>query len=540
MEREEILERLKQTWKEEFATHPKIWKELDVTAQLNEFKAHPFYQETVNAGIKDLDLAEIMQQSFISAKENSGETGIKIIPFKISAKAPVVNNTVKTQSAKRVVKVVQPVKSIKTQSLPKENKISEIMETNQPKKLNGGNGPLSGFYNPQTAPDFDVSGENPEGIEQPEMVRNEGGNETPNQQNNVPSSRKPNMWNTLLMLVGAVVISVVIGMFMFVKGGVYTGDLTALQRQIVDNKGLLDTSVLATGTKISDVQVTINKSISDINSKLANQNYASKTDLATYATKGDLTSAQTTMQKSVDTAISSIQSTGTNTPTKADLQNAKDGMSAVVNAAAQAQQKQINDAISGFQTKLDTANNTIATLTTQVTGLQKTVELLGTGTGSGAGTGTGTGTITATIANNPFTGSSSINFTDIAAGSSTSQTLTVQLNNTFTKQLQSVQLALGLQLVTPTGTVLTNGLPTGSAVTVSGLPLIWTAQSTGVPYILGYTNTSSSSFLGTLGALNINAGTNMNISITVTVGNTGTNPIPAFMVIPVAKVLTYQ
>ena len=194
--------------------------------------------------------------------------------------------------------------------------------------------------------------------------------------------------------------------------------------------------------------------------------------------------------------------------------------------------------ITGLQKEIDGLITSITSLSDRVKVLETKPTPTPTVTPTPTPTPT-TGTVSVAVIGNAFTGSQLIIVPGLAVGNTSTQTLTFSINNALGKPIKDVQLAIGLQTVNPAGTNYT--LPTDAVVTLSssGFGTMWTAQSTGYAYLLGFTNTSASGIFGSLGAINQETGTTTyTISVTVTAG--ATNAIPAFNMYPLVRVVSYS
>ncbi len=156
-------------------------------------------------------------------------------------------------------------------------------------------------------------------------------------------------------------------------------------------------------------------------------------------------------------------------------------------------------------------------------------------------TGT-TGLVSATVLGNAFTGSQTLNFAATTANTSAtiSQQFSFTIANGTGKTINNIQLAVALELLDSSSTTPLSGVPAGATINIisSGLSTIWTQQSTGIPYILGYLNSSTAGIFGSsIGLMSQTPGT---ATYTVTVTVTTTQPTPAFNIYPLVKVLNYN
>lgn len=105
-----------------------------------------------------------------------------------------------------------------------------------------------------------------------------------------------------------------------------------------------------------------------------------------------------------------------------------------------------------------------------------------------------------------------------AAVNTVSQSFSFTLTNNTTKNANNIQLTLGLFFTDASSNPLTNGIASLTSTATSGMSIVWVAQSTGVPYQLGFSNSNS----GLFGSLYLAAGTTTNFTVTVTLTNTST------------------
>ena len=236
----------------------------------------------------------------------------------------------------------------------------------------------AGFYKPPQ-PDVDVSGENPEGMQEPSALgaQSQGSGNNSNNSNRSGVMPKGSKWNSLLMVVAGVVLSVVIGMFIFVKGGTYTTDLTALQKITTDNTAKVDTAVKNVTGLIGDA----NNKITDATKQMGN---SIDIKMANYALKSDITS----MQNNIDKLAS-----------KSDMQNSISVLANKNDLSGLAKQADVDSKLKDYATSKDiVANNTrIDALDKQVKDLQDSVTKLV--TASTPSKPVNTGTPTSTIGN---------------------------------------------------------------------------------------------------------------------------------------------
>jgi hypothetical protein len=169
---------------------------------------------------------------------------------------------------------------------------------------------------------------------------------------------------------------------------------------------------------------------------------------------------------------------------------------------------------------------------------------------SGSLSGTA-GQLTATVIGNVFTGAQYMSFGSGLSSSSSSATIvnqsfSFQVDNQVGRTVTNVQFAIGLEFLGADSNILMGnwgqGLPSKVIVTLasSGTMTPWVFQSTGYPYIYGYTNSATTGIFGGIGAISQSSGT-----ATYTVSVTITNPVgevavPPFNVLPIVKVMGYS
>lgn len=239
---------------------------------------------------------------------------------------------------------------------------------------------------------------------------------------------------------------------------VLPADITALQTSLKTVQSSI------TGFAPNGDVATLRTDVNGLKSSVASLQAVPKVDTSTFATKSDL-QALTDKDTAASAAIKALQTT--------------------------------NDATTKALTD---ANAKVATLTQNVTDLQNTVKTLQTTTPTPTptptptGTGTTVGAIAATIIPNSFTGMSSMTLPPTPAGLVSTGTFTIQITNSSSKPLSGVQVAVGLGLfdnTNPNSPVPFNVPASGVTVSMTtngNLSMIWTTQTTGVGYILGYIN----------------------------------------------------
>lgn len=184
---------------------------------------------------------------------------------------------------------------------------------------------------------------------------------------------------------------------------------------------------------------------------------------------------------------------------------------------------------------IKTHSSSISALQTSVASLQSTVVMLQ----SQITTTTASATpVSVALVPNAFTGSSLISFAGLNTNSTIGNSFTFNLTNSTGKTITNVQLAIGLELLDSNQNVISAGLPITVTLTSSGLSTIWAQQTTGYPYILGFTNTATTGLFGGIGVITQATGTtSYTINVTVVSGSTA---IPAFYIYPVIKVQSYS
>ncbi len=211
--------------------------------------------------------------------------------------------------------------------------------------------------------------------------------------------------------------------------------------------------------------------------------------------------------------------------------------------ALQAQVTQLASTVSGLgsnhTTDIGKLKDQITALSKSLTELQATVN--GTSTTTN-GTTVVSGQVTPTIIGNPFTGVQYLKFDTTLNGTTATQTLSFQIANGTGKTINNLQLGILLQIfdvnganyyTLPAGTTL--GVMAGSNM----MGTIWTEQSTGVSYYRGYTNSALTGMLGNVGAISQNAGI-QTYSVTVSISNQMGTSLPALVIYPVVKVLSFN
>lgn len=230
----------------------------------------------------------------------------------------------------------------------------------------------------------------------------------------------------------------------------------------------------------------------------------------------------------------------------ADLTNKINGLQNLANK---------ND-IAGLQNSISGVSNDLATLKKSVDAVtaaqQKDaaaiaqLQVTPTPTPTASPTGATPGQVTATVQGNPFTGSANLAF-PASANATVSQTFSFTINNGLNKQISQIQLAVGLQLFDQTGNILVNGLPGGvnvtggTTVSISSTGVLWSYQSTGVNYLLGFTNASLGGIFGSIGSLSQGPGSQSYQATVVVTFPASVAGFPSQIgVSPVVKVVSYQ
>ncbi len=310
----------------------------------------------------------------------------------------------------------------------------------------------------------------------------------------------------------AVLVSVIVSFLLLLNFSASSSKVEKLQTAL-DKANASIESVGKTATDASNKVNTVTNTMGDYARKSDLSNFIQRGDLAQYAQRSQVDSLQSDIEKRVNLGVTSAMASA-GLATKDSLSSyAKD-------TDVQALAARVKVLENGGQ-----ATTTVAT-----------------GTGGLSGTGTG---VQAGIGPNPFTGASpTMSFSGIATNSNASQSFTIQVANYTGKQVNNIQLALAFQ-VTDGNNVVVSAVPASTvlSLTSTNLSIMWTAQATGVPYILGFTNGggSANSFFGTLGSLSQGPGT-ASYGQTLTVGWTGgagtTSPTLIFW--PMVKVVGYQ
>lgn len=272
---------------------------------------------------------------------------------------------------------------------------------------------------------------------------------------------------------------------------------------------------------------------------IKNAQKGDETTLATLSTQvTGLNSQFSNFQSSLNTFAKTLADHTTQlstTPTRAQLdalQNQLNTLKATVEGLPASLKADYNGQIATLQTSL-------TSISQQVTTLANTVNT--TGTGNTGGTTTPTGQVSAVVIGNSFTGSQIMSFlAGVAANTTSSQSFTYQLTNNTGKSITNIQLAIGLELLDANNTIIQAGLPSTTSVSLSssGTAVVWSQQTTGIPYILGFANSVPTGIFGGLGVMSQGTGTaTYNITVTVT---SGVNATPAFNVFPIVKVVSFS
>lgn len=248
------------------------------------------------------------------------------------------------------------------------------------------------------------------------------------------------------------------------------------------------------------------------------------------ATK-DLSSRITSLESSVS-ALSSLSSS------TSSIQSTVTSLSAQLSAIS----KQISDLQSqvAAEASASTANATdIAALKKQVAALAMPT----TTPSTTPVTPTLAPGVTVGIVGNVFTGKTVLNFDAFVQAGTATQSFTYTISNGTAKTLTSLSLALGLESLSAGSTGVQ--LPTGITVALASgnVAFVWTPQSTGLNYLLGWTSvTSSTGFLGQLNLFSQAPGsTSYTVTVTVTFTPTATVlTAPTINLIPMMQVVDYS
>ena len=251
-------------------------------------------------------------------------------------------------------------------------------------------------------------------------------------------------------------------------------------------------------TDLTNKITTINGQISTLQSSIAtinNQGYVKASQIAGMATADQVNALNKTIL---------------------DLQAASDGLKAQL-AIDEANLTAAQVAIKALQTTTTTTPTTTLATTTTVSN------------------------VTTALVGNAFTGSTLLNFTAMPINTAVTQSFAFNIINATSASITNVQLAIGLEILDSSNNVVMAGLPTDATVTITsgGLATMWVAQSTGYKYLLGFTNTSTSGIFGGIGVITQGVGTTQ-YSVTVTVNSGATNPVPAFQLYPIVKVVSFE
>jgi septal ring factor EnvC (AmiA/AmiB activator) len=285
----------------------------------------------------------------------------------------------------------------------------------------------------------------------------------------------------------------------------------------------LVTSIMTTVNQVKDAQAkdasaitTLQTDVSGVKTSIAGVT----SSIATASSKVDTMSSKV---DSANAAVSGVQSTINDSKTKIDsLQTTVKSQDTTIQS--------LNSSITDLTKKISDSNALIVDLQTKVIALQTA-----TPTTTPTTTST-TGVVTATISANVFTGASYVNFGAIAPGASQTQSFSFQVNNQTGKTLSTIQLALALQTLDVAGSNFIT-LPTTIPVSISSgnLGMIWTQQTTGIGYLLGYVTNASTGFASIFGSTTVSTGiTTYTQSIMVT--NNGTVATNSMMISPMVKV----
>ncbi len=265
-------------------------------------------------------------------------------------------------------------------------------------------------------------------------------------------------------------------------------------------------------------------------------------------TKNDLTQTVTAVQNTMNALPVSVTAQVNNSITQATntMNNQIATMQAQVNnVASKTDITNLSDEIANLDTKIDTLTeqattdkSTITALTTRIQTLETKVATIST-TNTTSGTTNTTGQVSVQVVGNVFTGSQLLNFGAMTSNSTSSQILTFRVDNEVGKTINNVQFAVGLELLDANNAIISGGLPSGTSVSLSSTGIIWTPQSSGLTYILGFVNTTPSGVFSGLGAVSQSQGiAAYQVTVTVT---TGANPIAnSFNIYPIIKIISFN
>lgn len=319
-----------------------------------------------------------------------------------------------------------------------------------------------------------------------------------------PKPQSSGGWKALVPIVAAVAISFLAVMF-FLKP-VSTDDYNKNAQAIASDINGLKTGQASLQSSVNQL-AGMTSQINQINSSVAEI----RNGLSKYATQDSVTSGINSLKSSISDATGNA-------------------------ATAQVAVSKLATSVDTLITQVNAVKTQLAQVSNNVTQLQQ-----GTGTTTTSGsTPVASGQVGVTLMGNPFTGSQTIAFGAISANTSVSQSFSFQIVNNTGKPITNIQLVIGLELVDANNNVMTAGLPatTTVALTSTSLMTVWTQGSTGVSYILGFTNNSPTGIFGGIGTLSQGTGSSTyTFTVTVTNGATATNP---FNIYPMVKVTSYS
>jgi len=328
----------------------------------------------------------------------------------------------------------------------------------------------------------------------------------------------------IVMILVAVVVSYFAVSLLTVKPATYNAAIAGLQKSIND----VSTAEGKDASAIAQLQTDV---------KNAN-NSATSANAAAQKASNDAGTANTTAS-GFASQIASLQSTINDDATKVKaLQTVTSGLPVDEGTITD-----LNNTITKLTAQLATDETNLANAQAAIKVLQTVTTTTPTTTPT---TTTPTTTpvaslVTATVLGNAFSGSKILAFTDIPLSTTVNQTFSFTITNATGTTINNVQLAIGLELLDSAGNIISAGLPSDSAVTLSSgsLATIWTQQSTGYKYLLGFTNTSTTGVFGGIGVISQGIGTTT-YSITVTISSGAVNTIPAFNIFPIVKVVSFN
>lgn len=342
-----------------------------------------------------------------------------------------------------------------------------------------------------------------------------------------------------MVYVVLVALAVGISFFFFGQGNVKQQDFTTNF-----------SNVAADIAKMKDADKSMAGDIAGIKTAVSSQgNQVAATDskIATLSTQ--VVAMQSTVNN-VGTQVSSQINTQVanqlaGTAKQSDISNIQSQLAGIQNSL-----KSIQEAQSTSNKADDARDKTIKELQDKIKTLQSSAVVGGTGVVGGgiiggtignAGTVT-EGQVTATVLGNSFTGSQILSFGSISANSTASQSFVIQIANGMGRTVSNIQLAVGLELFDSNNNILTNPpVPFADANNFSlsgmGMGMLWTQQSTGYAYFIGFTNSTvvGSGIFGSPGMLSQGTGI-MNYTVTVSIRNNSNSVSQSINIVPIVKV----